>query len=62
MKKQLCKLANLDHKLPMPDRGGRIFRKEGETVDISFPFWKRCLADGSIVEVEEKKKSETSKS
>lgn len=48
MKTMRCVLANPGHKLPMPDRGGRLFKPEGETVDVEDPFWMALLRDGSI--------------
>ncbi len=50
MRLTLVKLADPDHRLPMPDRGGRPFSADGESVDLDAPFWLACLADGSIVE------------
>lgn len=43
-----CVLVDPDHKLPMPDRGMRLFRAGGETVDLEDPFWMGLVGDGSI--------------
>jgi len=45
-----CELKNPDHKLPMPDRGGRLFGDDGEWVDPYHPFYRLCLDQGDIVE------------
>lgn len=45
-------LANPEARLPMPDRGGRLFRATGETVNADDAFWAGRVADGEIVEVE----------
>lgn len=42
-------LANPSHRLPMADRGGRMFDPvKGETVDVESPLWLSMLADGSL--------------
>lgn len=41
-------LSDPSHKLPLPDRGGRLFLAEGETVDSYDPFYAVLLADGSL--------------
>ena len=42
-------LANPAHRLPMADRGGRMFDPvKGETVDVESPLWLSLLADGSL--------------
>jgi hypothetical protein len=48
-----CVLADLTARLPMPDRGLRIFSTDGETVDIDRPFWRNRLDDGEIVIIKE---------
>jgi hypothetical protein len=48
-----CTLVNPAAKLPMPDRGFRIFSTDGETVDIDRPFWRSRLSDGEITIVNE---------
>lgn len=49
------RLANLDHMVPMPDRGGRLFSQtpDGETIDTEHPFYLSMIADGDIVEATE---------
>ena len=41
-------LGDPAHKLPLPDRGGRHFLAEGETIDSFDPFYAALLADGSL--------------
>ena len=42
-------LANPAHRLPMADRGGRLFDPvKGETVDVESPLWLSLLADKSL--------------
>jgi hypothetical protein len=45
---KFCKLENPEHKLPMPDRGGRLFSADGERVNIEDPFYRLCLQQGCI--------------
>ena len=45
------RLAVDGQKLPMPDRGGRLFGDDGERIDADNAFWIARLADGSILEV-----------
>lgn len=42
-------LARPDMKIPMPDRGGRLFSADGETVDLDSGFYATLVADGDIV-------------
>ena len=42
-------LADPATKLPMPDRGGRLFSADGEMVDVEHPFWAARIRDGEIV-------------
>lgn len=49
MKIERLYLANPAHRLPMADRGGRMFDPvNGETVDVESPLWLSMLADGSL--------------
>ena len=43
------RLADPACQVPMPDRGGRLFSREGENVDPEHPFYMRLIADGDIV-------------
>ncbi|HEV2501476.1 MAG TPA: hypothetical protein VGV39_00275 [Mesorhizobium sp.] len=43
------RLASDALKVPMPDRDGRLFSVEGETVDTEHPFYAVLIADGDIV-------------
>lgn len=52
-----CELKNPKHKLPMPDRGGRMFGKDGEWVDEDHPFYRLCISQGDITENEAKGKA-----
>nr|WP_295465202.1 hypothetical protein [Mesorhizobium sp.] len=45
-------LANPEARLPMPDRGGRLFSPKGETVDADSAFWAARVADGELIEVQ----------
>lgn len=45
------KLCDPSQLLPMPDRGGRLFRAGGETVDVENAFWLGLLGQGAIEEV-----------
>lgn len=42
-------LADPTHKLPLPDRNGRLFLAEGEVVDRQDAFYAQLFADGSLV-------------
>ena len=42
-------LADPTHKLPLPDRNGRLFLAEGEVVDRENAFYAQLFADGSLV-------------
>jgi len=46
-----CVLANLEHTLPMPDRGYHLFpqSEHGRVVDVEKPFYRAALNDGSIL-------------
>jgi hypothetical protein len=48
-----ARLANPDHKLPVPGTQ-RAFSPapDGETIDMSDPFWRMLVVDGSLVLVE----------
>jgi hypothetical protein len=46
---KLYRLADPACRLPMPDRGGRLFSREGENVDPEHPFYMRLIADGDIL-------------
>lgn len=46
-------LTDPSHRLPMADRGGRLFAPEGETIDADAPLWIGLLADGSVREAPE---------
>jgi len=52
MRKIYAVLANLDHKLPVPNTK-RFFLQEGEYIDADEAFWHYCLNDGSLVEGKE---------
>lgn len=54
-----ARLAEPSHKLPLPDRGGRLFRSAGETVDRENPFYRALFADGSLVVAEKPRAPET---
>ncbi len=41
-------LSDPTHKLPLPDKGGRLFLAAGETVDSWDPFYSHLLGDGSL--------------
>ncbi|WP_054308921.1 hypothetical protein [Mesorhizobium sp. 1M-11] len=43
------RLASDALKVPMPDRNGRLFSTDGETVDTEHPFYAALIADGDIV-------------
>ncbi|MCA0275867.1 MAG: hypothetical protein LCH86_07685 [Proteobacteria bacterium] len=43
------RLARPDLKIPMPDRGCRLFGDAGETVDTANPYYARLIADGDII-------------
>ncbi len=47
------RLADLNHMVPMPDRGGRLFSREprGEMIDTEHPFYLSMIADRDLVEV-----------
>ena len=45
----IYRLARPDLKIPMPDRGCRLFGDGGETVDPTNPYYVRLIADGDIV-------------
>lgn len=45
-------LANPEARLPMPDRGGRLFRATGETIDIDSAFWAARIRDAELVVAE----------
>ena len=42
-------LADETTKLPMPDRGGRLFSIDGETIDVEHPFWAARIRDKEIL-------------
>lgn len=44
------RLARADARLPMPDRGLRLFG-DSEVVDLANPFWRGLYADGDLVVV-----------
>lgn len=46
-----CTLARADLKIPMPDRGNRLFGAAGETVDETEPYYRRLIEDGDIIAV-----------
>lgn len=43
------RLARSGARIPMPDRGGRLFGEAGETVDIEQRYYATLIADGDIV-------------
>ena len=47
------RLADPEVRVPMPDRGGRLFRpgEKGEAVDPESRFYATLIAEGGIVEV-----------
>lgn len=47
------RLADPTRKVPMPDRGGRLFSQSenGEVIDLESPFYRALIADGDIVPV-----------
>jgi hypothetical protein len=54
MPRIFVKLANPQHVLPNPERGGLPVPQDRPfTVDPSLSFWAQCLADGSVVAVSE---------
>lgn len=42
-------LARSDLRIPMPDRGGRLFSPDGETVDLDDRFYLTLATDKDIV-------------
>lgn len=48
---KLYQLARPDLKIPMPDRGNRLFGEAGENVDETNPYYRRLIADKDIVPV-----------
>lgn len=53
MPRIFVRLANPAHKLPIPERGGRLAPQDRAfAVDDAAPFWVLCLADGSVVRAE----------
>lgn len=48
MNVKFCRLENPEHKLPMPDRGGRYFSEDGEWVDVENPFYRQCIKEGCM--------------
>ena len=44
-------LADPQHKLPVPNAGGRLFsiEAEGEQINIDDAFWRGLVRDGSLV-------------
>lgn len=42
-------LADPQAKLPMPDRGGRLYSDDGETIDVENPYWAARIADGELL-------------
>lgn len=56
----IFRLARPDLKIPMPDRGCRLFGEAGETVDAADSYYARLIADGDIVaEATDEKAAET---
>lgn len=51
MRLKTFRLADPAATLPMPDRGGRLFRAKGETIDIDSAFWAARIADREIIEI-----------
>ena len=43
-------LKDKEHSLPMPDRGGRLFGKDGEFINQHDPFYAQCIREGCLVE------------
>ena len=44
------KLADPEAILPMPDRGGRAFSKEGQFIDPHSPFYRTTIMQGDLIE------------
>lgn len=44
------RLRDPDMKVPMPDRGGRLFSAAGETVNVEDRFYATMIADGDLVD------------
>ncbi|MBZ8133228.1 hypothetical protein CLD20_08125 [Afifella sp. IM 167] len=42
------RLARPGLQIPMPDRGGRLFSADGETVDMEDGFWAGLAREGDI--------------
>lgn len=48
-KLERCVLRDSAARIPMPDRGGRLFSPAGETVDVEDRFYATLIADRDIV-------------
>lgn len=48
---EFYRLRDLAHRLPMSDRGGRLFdqTEQGEAIDTEDPFWRVLIADKDII-------------
>ena len=50
MRIEKVRLADTTQRLPMPDRGGRLFDGErGERVDVESPFWLGLIEQGAVL-------------
>lgn len=49
------RLADPEARVPMPDRGGRLFKpgEKGEAIDPESRFYATLIAEGGIVEVKD---------
>lgn len=47
------RLADPTRRVPMPDRGGRLFSQSesGEVIDLENSFYRTLIADGDIIPV-----------
>lgn len=49
---RLMKPAHPDLKIPMPERGFRLFSADGETIDETMTYYANLIAGGDLVAVE----------
>lgn len=48
---RLMQPAKAELKIPMPDRGNRLFSAEGETIDETMTYYANLIAGGDLVDV-----------
>ena len=46
------KLADPKARLPMPDRGGRLFGVDGQFIDQHAPFYRTAILQGDLVKAD----------